>query len=318
MTRNSKLMTVSIIIVVYAILVVIPSVSLTQLSICPVGCDYTSLQLAINESITVSSIIAYNQNFEEDMVIDKIVEIHGKITNGERPILVPQNNSAVTILKDGVVLSGFRFSCNQNLLNTNYGRDCKVLIVNSSDNSFYLNDFENSNTVKSRGSNSWNSRKTINYQYNSKIYSGYLGNYWGDYSGSDENHDGIGDEPKIIEANNIDYHPLIMPSESYLIKGEKMEIENVINAKLNQPFTIQLDSNPTTGYTWTVDFDSHFLNKTDESYSQSEPRMIGSGGSQVFTFVPIKSGTTVVSAVYKRSWENIAADTRKFSVSISK
>lgn len=35
------------------------------------------------------------------------------------------------------------------------------------------------------------------------------GNYWSDYSGTDANHDGIGDTPYAIDANNTDRYPLM-------------------------------------------------------------------------------------------------------------
>jgi parallel beta-helix repeat protein len=37
------------------------------------------------------------------------------------------------------------------------------------------------------------------------------GNYWSDYNGTDANHDGIGDIPYIIDANNTDHYPLMIP-----------------------------------------------------------------------------------------------------------
>jgi hypothetical protein len=40
-----------------------------------------------------------------------------------------------------------------------------------------------------------------------------LGNYWDDYSGLDDNQDGIGDTPYIIDENNKDNYPLMNPIE---------------------------------------------------------------------------------------------------------
>jgi parallel beta-helix repeat protein len=43
-------------------------------------------------------------------------------------------------------------------------------------------------------------------------YPNGTGNYWDDYTGSDENHDGIGDTPyKIYNSGNQDIHPLMIP-----------------------------------------------------------------------------------------------------------
>lgn len=37
------------------------------------------------------------------------------------------------------------------------------------------------------------------------------GNYWSDYDGTDANHDGIGDNAYVIDANNADNYPLMTP-----------------------------------------------------------------------------------------------------------
>jgi len=88
----------------------------------------------------------------------------------------------------------------------------------------------------------------------------------------------------------------------------------VIQAELNKPFNITLESNPTTGYAWTVDFNHKMLIGGEKGYSASRPGAIGSSGQQVFVFTPIQEGETEISAVYKRPWEEGAAEERTFRV----
>ena len=42
-----------------------------------------------------------------------------------------------------------------------------------------------------------------------------MGNYWGDYTGTDGNGDGLGDSPYRIDSDN-DEQPLMVPRENYL------------------------------------------------------------------------------------------------------
>jgi inhibitor of cysteine peptidase len=92
-----------------------------------------------------------------------------------------------------------------------------------------------------------------------------------------------------------------------------------ISGKVGQNFVISLDSNPTTGYEWTPVYDQVILKLVSGEYkAASNPQgLVGAGGQQVFTFSPIKSGETLVKMVYKRPWEQDAAETRLFIVTIN-
>ena len=95
----------------------------------------------------------------------------------------------------------------------------------SSNNSIYLNNFiNNMDNVKSlESTNFWNSTSKITYVYNKTTYTNYLGNYWDDYTGSDEDGDGIGNTPYSIDSEKDNY-PLMMPWENYLNKDLKLPV----------------------------------------------------------------------------------------------
>jgi inhibitor of cysteine peptidase len=110
------------------------------------------------------------------------------------------------------------------------------------------------------------------------------------------------------------------PSNDDALEEDGFRADDTIQAKLNESFNITLDSNPTTGYSWTVDFDHEYLSEGTDTYSASDtiqPALVGSGGKQIFTFTPIQEGETTISAVYKRPWEDTLAEERTFLIVIS-
>jgi len=89
-----------------------------------------------------------------------------------------------------------------NVTDSNYG----ISLSESSDNRIYHNNFvNNTNQVYDHSWNSTGYAQSVNTWDN-----GSQGNYWSDYNGTDNNQDGIGDTPYIIDANNTDHYPLML------------------------------------------------------------------------------------------------------------
>jgi parallel beta-helix repeat protein len=100
------------------------------------------------------------------------------------------------------------FSSNNNVYGNNITNNEMGLDVEfSSNNNMHHNNFvDNTHQVSIIGpgyANFWDN--------------GLEGNYWSDYNRTDANHDGIGDTPRIIDANNTDNHPLMGEFHNYHI-----------------------------------------------------------------------------------------------------
>jgi inhibitor of cysteine peptidase len=79
----------------------------------------------------------------------------------------------------------------------------------------------------------------------------------------------------------------------------------VIETEVNQQFVIALGSNPTTGYSWQVSYDETMLELVggQSTYKETKSGLVGAGGVEYFRFKALKTGSTDVTLVYKRPWE---------------
>ena len=98
---------------------------------------------------------------------------------------------------------------------------------------------------------------------------------------------------------------------------DKIGAEDVILARVNQPFVIALGSLATAGYVWTIRYDSHYLKLNEEKYQCDSHEVIGSAGRQIFSFTPLQAGEVNAVAIFKRPGEDIVLEERTFRIRIS-
>ncbi|MAI66766.1 MAG: hypothetical protein CMJ26_02675 [Phycisphaerae bacterium] len=87
---------------------------------------------------------------------------------------------------------------------------------------------------------------------------------------------------------------------------------------LGRTFEIVLPSNPTTGYSWSLDVhDSSVIKNVANTFISDVSGRVGVGGSTTWTLRAIGKGETVLMFSYQRPWEEKAPPTKVVSFTIS-
>lgn len=85
-------------------------------------------------------------------------------------------------------------------------------------------------------------------------------------------------------------------------------------------FTVRLQGNPTTGFTWEAqDLDTRLLRQVGETEFESsndQPGLVGAGGTLVLRFTALEPGATTLTLVYHRPWETNVEPADRFTVTV--
>jgi len=96
---------------------------------------------------------------------------------------------------------------------------------------------------------------------------------------------------------------------------------STIKAKPNQQIIINLDSNPSTGYSWQLanSYNQAVVTKESNSFTKSSSNAIGAPGTEVWTFKAVGKGATTFNYSYSQSWETnkAPAQTKQFSITVN-
>ena len=86
---------------------------------------------------------------------------------------------------------------------------------------------------------------------------------------------------------------------------------------LGEDFTVELESNPTTGYVWTVKTLPEQLKLLGSDYTKpADGVRPGDSVAQVFRFKAVGQGDHAIGFVLKREWEPDAVESRAVLVKV--
>jgi predicted secreted protein len=83
-------------------------------------------------------------------------------------------------------------------------------------------------------------------------------------------------------------------------------------------FTVTLDSNPSTGFAWSIsDITAEaVIDDVGSEFKDADNGMVGAGGQEVWTFDALAEGTSTIEMQYSRSWETDVEPAETFTVTV--
>jgi inhibitor of cysteine peptidase len=89
------------------------------------------------------------------------------------------------------------------------------------------------------------------------------------------------------------------------VKITAAENGKTIDVNTGATIVVELESNPSTGYTWeSRDLDASLIREIGEiRFKSSNPGLVGAGKMQTLTYKALHVGTANLTLVYHRPWE---------------
>ncbi len=102
--------------------------------------------------------------------------------------------------------------------------------------------------------------------------------------------------------------------------AEFIAADTAIDVKPGQEFTITLDSNATTGYSWKLaaDLDGKVIELLGSRYVEPASNALGAAGKEVWSYRAAGAGKATIVLAYAQPWDTTSApaQTAEFSVTV--
>ena len=103
--------------------------------------------------------------------------------------------------------------------------------------------------------------------------------------------------------------------------GGKVYTTSPVDVTVDDDFTISLEANPSTGYSWelTGPLDDKVVVELGSDHQPGEGTGVGVPGQQLFRFQAVGKGTATIGLQYVRPWETgvAPAKTSEFTVNVT-
>ena len=92
----------------------------------------------------------------------------------------------------------------------------------------------------------------------------------------------------------------------------------VITVNTGDTFTIKLNENPTTGYSWNLTLGDGLQLVSDQYTANEVPSgIVGSGGYHEWVVKAVTPGSYVVTGIYKRPWEPMSDSEQTYTLTVN-
>lgn len=91
-----------------------------------------------------------------------------------------------------------------------------------------------------------------------------------------------------------------------------------IELKRGDKLIVELEGNPTTGFSWTVaSLESDVLKVEGQPEFSADPGMVGGAGTFTFTFTAARSGSVLLNLLYHQAWDKETPPAKTFEVTVT-
>ncbi len=113
---------------------------------------------------------------------------------------------------------------------------------------------------------------------------------------------------------------LVIGNVAAMAQNAYSEADNgkIITVNSGDTFTIKLNENPSTGYSWNLTLGNGLQLVSDQYTAKEVPSgIVGSGGYHEWVVKAVSPGSYVITGIYKRPWEPVSGGEQAYTLTVN-